>query len=226
MSTHEYEEPEFRRFASPPCFLHELQPEYQPERQDKKAADVPATWPEIARWRKAERARLLENRLSILPDERKALSERIAAKLDTVIGDVEGRLVSLYWPFRGEPDLRGWMAAIIQRGGWIALPVVIRKGWPLEFRAWRPGEPLQRGLWNILVPSHGPAVWPSVVIAPLVGFDQSKYRLGYGGGFFDRTLAVMPRKPLVIGVGFAESRVATIHPQPHDIPMDTIVTEE
>lgn len=195
MSAQRYEDPEFREYASPPCFLHELQPEYHPERQDIEAADVQTTWPEIARWRKAERARLLESRLSIPLDERRRLSERIAAKLDAVIGDVEGRLISLYWPFRGEPDLRGWMTSIIRRCGWIALPVVIRKGWPLEFRTWQPGEPLQRGVWNILVPSHGPAVLPSVVIAPLVGFDQSNYRLGYGGGFFDRTLAVMPRKP-------------------------------
>ena len=85
---------------------------------------------------------------------------------------------------------------MIERGGRIALPVVIKKGWPLEFRIWGPGDPLERGVWNILVPSHGPAVQPDVVIAPVVGFDQANYRLGYGGGFFDRTLAAMPTATL------------------------------
>jgi 5-formyltetrahydrofolate cyclo-ligase len=100
---------------------------------------------------------------------------------------------------------------------------VIQAGHPLEFRAWAPGEPLERGVWNILVPSDGPAVFPDVVIAPVVGFDAENYRLGYGGGFFDRTLAAMPRKPLVLGIGYAEARIDTIYPQPHDIPMDRII---
>ena len=65
-----------------------------------------------------------------------------------------------------------------------------------------------------------------IVIAPGVGFDRDRYRLGYGGGFFDRTLAAMNRKPLVIGVGYAEARLETIYPQPHDIPMNVIVTDE
>jgi 5,10-methenyltetrahydrofolate synthetase len=85
---------------------------------------------------------------------------------------------------------------------------------------------MERGVWNILVPARGPAVLPDVVIAPLVGYDGQSYRLGYGGGFFDRTLASMPRKPLTIGIGYVESRLATIYPQPHDIPMDVIVTDD
>jgi 5,10-methenyltetrahydrofolate synthetase len=68
-------------------------------------------------------------------------------------------------------------------------------------------------------------VQPDIVIAPLVGFDAANYRLGYGGGFFDRTLATLPRRAFVIGVGYAASRVATIYPQPHDIAMDAIVTD-
>lgn len=222
MSTQDNENLDFGEYASPPCFLHELQPEYQWAQTPSDAA----AWRDVARWRKAERKRLIDERLGVHPDERQALSERIAMALDKAIGDVEGRLVSLYWPIRGEPDLRNWMTESIRRGARIALPVVIRKAWPLEFRAWQPGEPLERGLWNILVPSNGPAVWPSVVIAPVVGFDAANYRLGYGGGFFDRTLATMPNKPLVIGVGYSRSRLPSIYPQSHDIPMDLIVTEE
>ncbi|HEY5930761.1 MAG TPA: 5-formyltetrahydrofolate cyclo-ligase [Burkholderiales bacterium] len=92
-------------------------------------------------------------------------------------------------------------------------------------RVWSPGEPLERGIWNILVPARGPAVQPDIVVAPAVGFDSENYRLGYGGGFFDRTLAAMAIKPMILGVGYADSKLATIYPQPHDIPMDAIITD-
>jgi 5,10-methenyltetrahydrofolate synthetase len=207
-------------YASPPCFMHELTPEFQP---DNSPAD-PTAWADVVRWRKAERQRLIDQRMAVPADERARRTQDIAAGLTEAIGDPSGKLISLYWPFKGEPDLRGWMNETIAAGGRFALPVVIRSGQPLEFRAWAPGEPLERGVWNILVPANGPAVFPDVVIAPLVGFDGDNYRLGYGGGFFDRTLAAMPRKPLTIGIGYTEGRLATIYPQPHDIPMDRIIT--
>lgn len=75
------------------------------------------------------------------------------------------------------------------------------------------------------VPAEGIDVMPDVVVSPVVGFDPACYRLGYGGGFYDRTLAAMARQPRVIGVGFALAAIATIHPLPHDIPMQAIVTE-
>ncbi|MGB3388337.1 MAG: 5-formyltetrahydrofolate cyclo-ligase, partial [Pseudaminobacter sp.] len=155
-----------------------------------------------------------------------ASADRIAEKLTTAIGRVKDQLIGIYWPIRGEPDLRKWMTDTVNAGGRIALPVVIKKGWPLEFRRWAPGDPMEHGIWNILVPSHGPSVQPGVVIAPLVGFDSARYRLGYGGGFFDRTLAAMPARPLVIGVGYAMSKLGSIYPQPHDIAMDMILTDE
>jgi 5-formyltetrahydrofolate cyclo-ligase len=181
-------------------------------------------WPDVARWRKAERERLIAARLAIPADARNAMSAEIAARLDAIIADVAGRTVSLYWPFRGEPDLRPWMASVVARGGTPALPVVIEKAHPLVFRAYRPGDRLEKGVWNIPVPAEGDPVVPDIVIAPLVGVDPQNYRLGYGGGFFDRTLASLPKKPLVIGVGYAMQHIPTIHPQPHDIPMDRIVT--
>jgi 5,10-methenyltetrahydrofolate synthetase len=199
--------------------MHELSPEYGIEsvRQD--------SWTDVLRWRKAERKRLVAERLALSADEREARSNRIAGILDRALGNVSGRIVGAYWPFRGEPDLRNWSIRLLERGGRIALPVVVQKGWPLEYRIWSPGDPLERGVWNILVPARGPAVQPSAVIAPLVGFDEEHYRLGYGGGFFDRTLAAMAKKPLTIGVGYAHGRLPTIYPQPHDIPMDIVITE-
>lgn len=185
----------------------------------------PGEWPDVARWRRVERARLIDARLAIPADERAAMARKVANGLDAVIGDVAGRMVSLFWPFRGEPDLRDWMASVDSRGGRTALPVVVEKGRPLVFRAYRRGDRLEKGIWNIPVPAEGDAVTPEIVIAPLVGVDTLNYRLGYGGGFFDRTLAAMPARPLVIGVGYEMQRIATIFPQPHDIAMDRIVTE-
>ncbi|EKF20991.1 5-formyltetrahydrofolate cyclo-ligase [Nitratireductor pacificus] len=205
-------------YASPPCFMH--------EGDDGGAANIESHWPEVRRFRKAQRERILAERLSIPAATRADMAGRIAAGLDAVIGDPHGRTIGLYWPFRGEPDLRPWLAATIDRGAGAALPVVVEKNAPLIFRAYRPGDALERGVWNIPVPAAGAEVLPDIVISPLVGFDGGNYRLGYGGGFYDRTLATLPRRPLVIGIGYAFSRLATIHPQPHDIPMDRIVTEE
>jgi 5-formyltetrahydrofolate cyclo-ligase len=208
------------QYASPPCFQHELQPGFD---AGIGHAD-PVAWADVARWRKAERARLIEARLAIPADLRADMAAKIADGLDAEIGSVGGKTVSLYWPFRGEPDLRPWMASIVERGGRAALPVVVEKAHPLVFRAYRPGDRLEKGVWNIPIPAEGETVIPDVVISPLVGVDPANYRLGYGGGFFDRTLAALPKKPLVIGVGYDMQRIATIYPQPHDIPMDRIVT--
>jgi 5-formyltetrahydrofolate cyclo-ligase len=182
-----------------------------------------AAWEDVTAWRRGERQRLIDGRIALPAEERRGRSVQIAEALDDAVDPTGGVTVSIYWPFKGEPDLRGWAERVIGRGGRIALPLVVGKGQPLEFRQWAPGDPMERGVWNILVPACGPAIMPDVVIAPLVGFDAERYRLGYGGGFFDRTLAAMARKPLTIGIGYRESGLATIHPRAHDIPMDVII---
>ena len=207
-------------YASPPCFMHELTEDYRvPEAADAQAAA------DVYRWRKAERQRQIEARLAVSAAGRAVMTEGIVAGIDELIGDVGGRLASYYWPFRGEPDLRPWGQTIVDGGGRTALPLVVAKGQPLVFREWKQGDRLERGVWNIPIPAEGEPVFPDIVIAPLVGYDRSNYRLGYGGGFFDRTLASLPRKPLVIGIGYGSCALPTIYPQPHDIPMDAIVTE-
>ena len=85
---------------------------------------------------------------------------------------------------------------------------------------------MERGFWGILVPSEASEVIPDIALAPVVGWDRAGYRLGYGGGYFDRTLAALSPRPLVVGIGLQSARVATIYPQPHDIPMDVILTEK
>ena len=181
---------------------------------------------EVMQWRKAERRRLVKERLAMNSEVRRRHADQIAAGLEEIVGKVRGVIVSAYWPFRGEPDLRGFMAGVSDRGGQCALPVVIERGKPLVFRAWSPGEPLAKGVWNIPVPATTEEVLPNVVIVPVVGYDRACYRLGYGGGFFDRTLAMMKHSPLKLGVGYGQQALLTIHPQPNDIPMDMVITEE
>jgi 5-formyltetrahydrofolate cyclo-ligase len=181
---------------------------------------------DIMRWRKAERLRLIAERLKLTAEERRRHAAAIAHHLTDAIGNIGARTVAVYWPFRGEPSLRPWMELMHAGGAQCALPIVVEPHAPLVFRTWWPGASMTSGIWNIPVPSEGIDVLPDIVVSPVVGFDPACYRLGYGGGFYDRTLAAMAHKPLVIGVGFAMSAVATIHPLPHDIPMHFIVTED
>jgi 5,10-methenyltetrahydrofolate synthetase len=181
---------------------------------------------DLAAWRQGERERLIALRMALSAEERARRAEGITAALDTILASRPGAAVSFYWPFRGEFDLRPWMTSRIAQGGRAALPVVVEKRRPMIFRPWAPGCRMERGIWNIPVPADGPELTPDVVIAPLVGFDPQGYRLGYGGGYFDRTLAALPSEPLVVGIGLAATRLDTIHPQSWDVAMDVIVTEE
>lgn len=209
--------------ASPPCFMHELDPLYGGA--DEPVRPTPE-WTDVKRWRKAERQRLIETRLAIDADLRALHAAAIAEFVNEQVGEAMGKVISLYWPFRGEPDLRVLIEHFTASGARCALPVVVERGQPLIFREWKPGDRLERGIWNIPVPADGADVLPDVVIAPVVGFDPAHYRLGYGGGFYDRTFAVLPQRPRAIGVGYEMARLPTIYPQPHDVSMDVIVTEK
>ena len=180
---------------------------------------------ELREWRKSERKRLIDQRMTLRAEERAALTERIAERLEALIGDPAGLVVSAYWPFRGEPDLKPLLARLREQGAITALPVVVQKAHPLEFRAWKSGDKLDRGVWNIPIPAQGEVVIPDVAIAPVVGFDRQCYRLGYGGGFFDRTMASLGGKPRLYGVCYADQEIPTIRPQTHDVPMLAVCTE-
>jgi len=175
-------------------------------------------------WRRGERDRLIALRQAVPADQRRLWGERIDAGLRSLIADLPG-VLGVYWPFRAEFDPRPLIDWAIAAGRGVALPVVVDKKGPLEYRAWRPGEPLVDGVWNIPVPEKRDIVTPRIVLAPLVGFDRASYRLGYGGGYFDRTLAALSPRALAIGIGFAVQELETIHPQHFDVPMDVIVTE-
>ena len=182
------------------------------------------TWDEVRAWRKAERARLIEARLAASAETRTGWTERLIFALEPLLEKAEGP-ISFYWPFRREPDLRPLMRRLARAGAALALPVVIERSAPLHFRPWAPGAKLELGIWNIPVPATKDEIEPRLLLAPVVGFTPEGYRLGYGGGYFDRTLAKLGAGHAAIGVGFELGRLPTIHPQPHDIRMSRIVTE-
>ena len=180
---------------------------------------------DVAEWRKKERARLLERRRAMIPEEHGAASENIMRALLARLPPDGHGLIGCYWPFRREFNCVPYMRQVLRGGGRVALPVVIARGRPLEFRDWTETAEMEKGVWNIPHPANGPAVWPSALVIPLLGFDAAGFRLGYGAGYYDMTLAAYDEPPLSIGVGFEFSRLSTIHPQPHDRPMDVIITE-
>lgn len=206
--------------ASPPCLLIE-QGSGTPDPNDARA---------VAVWRSAVRERLRAERAALSVEARRvkamALAEHLDFFLASEVGNVTGRVVSGYWPIKGELDLRPWLTSLNERGAVVALPVVETLKSPLVFRRWSPGTRMERGHWGIPVPpSDAERLIPTFCLAPFVGWDEEGYRLGYGGGYFDRTLAALSTRPMVVGVGLQSARLATIFPQPHDIPMSAIVTE-
>jgi len=180
---------------------------------------------EILAWRKARRAELIAARSALPQAEHRAASGEIHHRLVALLSPFPRSLIGAYWPFRREFNVRPLLEWLIGRRHEIALPVVVGRGLPLEFRRWTQDTQLASGVWDIPYPAEGKPVWPSVLIIPMVGFDQAGYRLGYGGGFYDRTLASYGTKPSCIGVVFELGRLETIFPLPHDVPMDYVVSE-
>jgi 5-formyltetrahydrofolate cyclo-ligase len=192
---------------------------------DTEKPPTSSGWEEIRRWRKQTRDELIQRRAALTAEARRSLAAQACARL-AQLDLARYRVLGFCWPIRGEFDVRGIVEEHLARGGVAALPVVVREAAPLEFWRWSPGVAMQTGVWNIPIPKHRELVTPDAVIAPLVGFDGAGFRLGYGGGYFDRTLAAAEPRPFAIGLGYEESRLETIHPQAHDIPMNSIVTDQ
>ena len=139
--------------------------------------------------------------------------------------------VAFCWPVKNEADLRplleAWMAE--GKGGFSALlPVVVEENAPLAFRTWTAETKLENDRYGIPTPASGEFVTPEALLLPVNAFDAAGYRIGYGGGYFDRTLAALKAQGaqlLCIGIGFELARVDSIHPAAHDVPLDAMVTE-
>lgn len=202
------------RPGSPPCFAHEL--------VDGQPVDA-ETWRDVARFRRAERARLLALRQAMSQETRVAQAAVIADLLDDLLRPGPGQVIAAYWPIRSELDLRSWMARAHELGAQVALPAVVARDRPLAFHEWTPRCAMTRGVWNIPVPAAGVALTPDIVVSPVLGIDRDGFRLGNGGGYYDRTLADLKTRPQVIGIGQDFARIATIFPMPWDIPMDSVI---
>lgn len=154
---------------------------------------------------------------------------RIRDRLMAAIALPPSAPVSAYWPLDAELDPRPVIDALHAAGHPIGLPIVIGTAQPLVFRRWQPGTRLEQGSFRVMVPpAESPGLVPAVMLAPLLAFDAAGYRLGYGGGFYDRTIAKLRAAGplLVIGLAYAAQEVAAVPHEPTDQPLDWIVTED
>ena len=180
---------------------------------------------EVKGWRKEERSRLIAARARLDAATLERWRRRIDAHLWRSFPGLATAKLAFYWPIRGEYDARHLVQKLRDRGAVTALPVVVAPRQPLVFREWHPGVPLDSGPLGIPYPVDSEPVIPTATLVPMIGWDEAGYRLGYGSGFFDRTLASLEKKPVVIGVSYELAKLRTIHPQRWDIPMDWVVTE-
>jgi 5-formyltetrahydrofolate cyclo-ligase len=155
--------------------------------------------------------------------------ERLAARLLETFETPAGTGVSAFWPLDGEIDIRPAMTDLHERGCQVALPVMRGPGMALQFRRWQPGDELTPAAFGTREPGGDkPAVIPKVLLVPLLAFDRAGYRLGYGGGFYDRTLAELRGRGAVcaIGLAYAGQEMQDVPHDDKDQPLDWIVTEE
>jgi len=197
------------------------------------AAMTPDTRPEnrdetCATFRSTLRRQRIERRLALSADECALLSAKICAHLQDSFPQLAGLHVGFCWPVKNEPDLRPLIMSWIGSGqaGFAALlPVVREANAALTFRRWTPGQRLIADRYGIPTPAEGEFLLPQALLLPVNAFDAAGYRIGYGGGFFDRTLAALKPAPLSIGVGFELARVDSIRPEAHDVRLDAMVSE-
>jgi 5-formyltetrahydrofolate cyclo-ligase len=178
--------------------------------------------------RAALRRTLLDARRRLSAQGRHAANEALLERLEALLGDVARESIALYWPVRGEPGLDPLPQRWARAGARLALPVVEAPAAPLRFVAWCPGEPTVPGAHGIPRPAGDEALRPTLLVVPCVGFDARGYRLGYGGGYYDRSLAALDADggppPRAIGVAWDEALIEGFEPLPTDRPLDAVVT--
>jgi 5,10-methenyltetrahydrofolate synthetase len=181
---------------------------------------------ELTAWRKNLRRKLLARRMAVPAERLQTWRAAMDRHLQYGFPGLAKGVVAFCWPIQNEYDARHLVRRLRVQGATAALPVVLAPKTPLIFREWHPGVEMALGQLGIPYPKAGTELVPDTVLLPMNGFDRQGYRLGYGGGFFDRTLeSLSQRKPLVIGLSFELGAIETIRPQSWDIPMDYVVTE-
>ncbi|MBU6436638.1 MAG: 5-formyltetrahydrofolate cyclo-ligase [Betaproteobacteria bacterium] len=185
------------------------------------------------------RARLLQERLA-LPD-RLARANQLQVVLRTWLITRPDTVIGAYWPIKGEfdplPALHRWQeadthlqpqgagaVAVVPRH--IGLPVIDRDTRQLTFHAWYPGCPMEEDAYGIPKPKGTERLQPTLLLVPCVGYGPRGTRLGYGGGFYDRTLAALTPRPYTAGLGFSHGWLPDLQPEPHDMPLDALLTDD
>lgn len=174
----------------------------------------------------ALRARAHEQRATFLAEHRFGAASAVAAHFMAEVDLRPDDVIAAYWPIRDELDCRPIVARLMDEGWRVCLPVVVGRDRPLELRVWEPGAPLHPAGFGTLAPAAGaPVAEPDVMLVPLLGFDRHGTRLGYGGGYYDRTVAAMSKAPRLIGFAFSAQEVELVPRAPHDLQLDAVVTE-
>lgn len=189
------------------------------------ASEAAGTRGAIMAWRREQRAALIAARLAMPTAAHRAASLAVGERLAPIMQAVQPAVLGGYWPIRREFNPLPLMRSRLAGGARVALPVIRARNEPLEFRLWEPGVRLAVGVYDIPYPADGDVVLPDALLIPLVGFDLAGYRLGYGGGYYDRTVAALSPRPRLIGIAFELSRLQSIRPLAHDIRMDYVVSE-
>jgi 5-formyltetrahydrofolate cyclo-ligase len=170
------------------------------------------------------RKKLLAARKAMAPEEKAWRDKEIGERLLAWLEANPAECIGVYWPIQGEPDLTGVYPLLAERGIKLALPVVVERDAPLAFHAWGPGEVLMAGAHGVMAPVEGStAVQPELLVVPCVGFNAEGYRLGYGGGYYDRSLA-RECAPRTIGIAYAMCEAA-FAVNDHDAMMDVMITD-
>lgn len=183
--------------------------------------------PKIEEAKAALRLKARATRAAILNSTRAGAAKAVAEHFFGTVPLKTNDIVAGYWRIKDEMDVQPILIRLMDSFQPVCLPVVLGDDLPLELRLWEQGTPLYEAGFGTLAPSElAPQVEPDVIIMPLLGFDSRGTRLGYGGGYYDRTLEKLNKKPRLIGVAFAAQELDSIPREAHDVPLDVIVTEQ
>jgi 5-formyltetrahydrofolate cyclo-ligase len=182
--------------------------------------------PELPRDKATLRRQLQAERVAMVDRHRRAMELQEVLRVWLVTRPETS--IGAYWPIKGEfdalPALYRWTEGEADRR--IGLPVMDRDTKQLRFHVWYPGCPMEEDAFGILKPKDTEAFEPELLLVPCVGFGPRGLRLGYGGGFFDRTLATLQPRPFTVGVSYAHGYVPWLSAEAHDVPMDAVLTDE
>ena len=185
---------------------------------------------EPPRDKKLLRRQLQAERLSMIDRHQRAMHLQEVLRVWLVNRDETA--IGAYWPIKGEfdalPALFRWTEGEDVKGRHrvIGLPVIDRETRQLRFHRWYPGCPMEEDAYGIPKPKDTDRFAPQLLLVPCVGFGPGGLRLGYGGGFYDRTLATLEPRPFTVGVGYAHGFIPWLEAEPHDVPLEAVITED